>query len=114
MTAVLMVLAIIGGFFSPLGLGPIVQTAIDAYETFFKSDSSPAPNSRKTFMSVKRPPLIITTRLKDGTPVRGACPLCDLEFSTEAFETDRTYPHESTLEKWYGEHFEDHIVDEKS
>jgi len=63
---------------------------------------------------VKRPPLVITKRLNDGTPVRAACPLCDLEFSTEAFDRDRTYPHEGTLDKWYGEHFQSHILDADS
>lgn len=116
MTAVLMVTGIIGGFFSPFGLGPLVQTAINAYETFFKGDPNrdPAPGSRKTFMAANRPPMVITKQLKDGTPIRGACPVCDLEFSTEAFESDRTYSHRSMLETWYGEHIEGHVADGES
>jgi len=99
MTAVLVALYVIGGFFSPWGWGPFVQIAIDAYKPFFKNDSNmdPAPSCRRTgLMAVNRPPLMITKRLKDGTPVRGACPLCDVDFSTEAFEVDRTYAREHT------------------
>ena len=109
MTAVLAAICIVGGFFS----GPFGQIAINAYETFFKNDSdnNPAPSGRRTAIGVNRPPLMITQRLKDGTPLRGACPVCDVEFSTEAFKDDRTYPHESTLDRWYGEHFEYHIAD---
>jgi hypothetical protein len=115
MTAVLMVLAFIGGFFSPLGWGPFVHIAMDAYNTFLKKDSdgklamSPHPSTSLTKESC--PDLVITKQLKDGTPVRGACPLCDVEFSTEAFREDRSYPHENTLNRWYGEHLQYHIVE---
>lgn len=118
MTAILMVLGIIGGFFSPFGLGPFVRTAIDAYNTFLRKDSEekPAtPRHQSTSLTKENcPALVITKRLTDGTPIRGACPLCDLEFSTEAFRDDGTYPYEGTLDRWYGEHFEYHIADEKS
>jgi hypothetical protein len=112
MTAVLMIIGILGGFFSPLGFGPFAKMAAEAYETFFKKDSNkdPATGNRTSLIGVNRPPMMVTKQLQDGTPVRVACPLCDLEFSTEAFEGDRTYAHKNTLEKWYGEHFESHIV----
>ncbi len=116
MTAVLAAIYVIGIFFSPWGLGPFVQTAIDAYNTFLKKDSNvkPATPHHRSLTKENRPALVITERLKDGTPVRGACPLCEVEFSTEAFKEDRTYSHESTLDRWYGEHLEYHIADEKS
>jgi hypothetical protein len=95
------------------GLRDAVELGTDIYETFFKKDSGnvaavsgrPVTNAG----ALNRPSLVITKRLKDGTPVRGQCPVCEVEFSTEAFDRDRTYPHEATLDKWYGEHFEEHI-----
>ena len=51
------------------------------------------------------PALGITTRLADGTPVHAVCPLCNTLFSTEAFDSDRTYPHERKLKEWYLQHF---------
>ena len=117
MTAILAVLAIIGGFFVPFGkagiVGDILDIAIRFYETFIAKDSTEsavhASNRRASLLSGERPPLVVTKRLKDGTPVRGACPLCDVEFSTEAFDRDRTYPHANTLDRWYAEHFASHI-----
>lgn len=35
MTAILVALYVVGVFFSPLGLGPVTEIAIKAYETFF-------------------------------------------------------------------------------
>jgi hypothetical protein len=39
------------------------------------------------------PVMVVAKQLPGGTPVRAACPLCDTEFSTEAFEEDAAYPH---------------------
>ena len=93
--------------------GWLIQTAIDAWDTFVRSDSTPsydgASSRRASTLLLERPPLVVTKRLIDGTPIRGACPLCEVDFSTEAFADDPTYPHESTLDKWYGEHFECHL-----
>ncbi len=117
MTAVLALSWIIGWFVLPApfgsGLGRLVKVAIDAYETFLKRDASGKstvrPQDTGGFATLNHPTFVITHRLKDGTPVRGACPLCHVEFSTEAFEHDRAYPHEGTLNKWYEEHFASHI-----
>ena len=96
------------------GLRDVVQLVTDIYETFFKKDvgSTPAVSSNPIIGlgAMDRPSLVITKRLKNGTPVRGACPLCDVEFSTEAFDGDRTYPHERTLDAWYEGHFQEHTV----
>jgi hypothetical protein len=104
-----------GSWLQP-GLRDIVQLVKDIYETFFKKDvSSKAAAAGNPIIHVRevdRPPLAITKRLKNGTPVRGACPVCEVEFSTEAFDSDRLYPHESKLEQWYGEHFQYHLSDE--
>ena len=92
------------------------EIVIHVYETYLKRESGEtpvAPSKRMTqFASMDRPPLVITKRRKDGTPICAACPICEFEFSTEAFDGDRSYPHESKLEQWYGEHFEDHLSDE--
>jgi hypothetical protein len=117
MTAVLAALCLVGGLFWRWGWGPFVQTAINAYQTFFEKipTNSDAPATRKSgWTPASRPAIVITKRLKSGTPVRGACPLCDAEFSTEAFDRDQTYPHKSTLDRWYGEHFEYHIADNET
>lgn len=83
------------------------------YETYIKKDSADTtadtPERTPVFSSEDCPPLLITHRLRDGTPVRAECPVCEVEFSTEAFEHDRSFPHESTLERWYREHFAFHL-----
>lgn len=118
MTAILAVFCLVGKFVSRWDLGPFVQMAIQAYQTFFRSDpnTSPAPpRSRKTGLTpLHRPHLLITQRMKDGTPVRAACPWCAVEFSSEAFDQDMTYPHQATLEKDYAEHFESHLAEDAS
>lgn len=118
LTALWVVPVIIGalwyGSWGKPGLRDAVQLVEEIYETFFKKDSGDTPVvSRKAIHNIgalDRPSLVITKKLKDGTPVRGQCPLCEVEFSTEAFDKDRRYPHEATLNKWYGEHFEEHIA----
>jgi hypothetical protein len=55
------------------------------------------------------PPLVVTKRLVNGTPVRAVCPLCDTAFSTEAFDGDSSFPHEAKLSEWYSEHFVVHL-----
>jgi hypothetical protein len=118
MTAVWAVPLIVGvlwhGSWLQPGLRDVVQLVTDIYETFLKKDvgSKPAVSSNPIIGlgAMNHPSLIISKRLKNGTPVRGACPLCDVEFSTEAFDSDRTYPHERTLDAWYEEHFQDHIA----
>jgi hypothetical protein len=52
-----------------------------------------------------KPTLKITKRTPAGIPIRAACPLCDTEFSTEAFDDDPTYLHERTLNKDFEAHF---------
>ena len=42
--------------------------------------------------------------------MRGHCPVCESEFSTEAFEDDPTYEHERKLNEVYRMHFSEHIV----
>lgn len=51
------------------------------------------------------PSLVITRRLENGTPMRGVCSLCEVELSTEAFDSDDTFPHAEKLNEWYREHF---------
>lgn len=114
MTLVLAALCIVGGFFAPFGrlsiVGDILKLAIGLYETYIAKDSDePKAHARGSFSPATCPALEITKRLKDGTPVRGACPVCEEEFSTEAFDSDRTYPHATTLERWYEEHFVSHL-----
>jgi hypothetical protein len=97
------------------GLRDVVQLVTEIYETFLKKDSSsstPAISNKSVLRAaaLNRPSLVISKQLKDGTPVRGHCPLCEVEFSTEAFGKDRSYPHEARLDKWYREHFEEHIA----
>ena len=116
-TLVLAMIATIGGFFLPFGragiVGAIVKTAIELYQTFIAKDSVKpevqATKQRRMLSPVARPDLEITKTLKDGTPVRGACPVCEVEFSTEAFDRDPIYPHSATLDRWYEEHFASHI-----
>lgn len=55
------------------------------------------------------PSMCIGTRLPDGTPIRAACPFCGAEFSTEAFDDDSGYPHQSKLQERYVEHAKVHI-----
>ena len=43
--------------------------------------------------------------------MRGYCPLCESEFSTEAFEDDPAYEHERKLNEVYDLHFAEHIVE---
>jgi len=50
------------------------------------------------------PTITITKRTSKGTPIRGACPLCDSEFSTEAFDNDESYAHERTLNADFAAH----------
>jgi hypothetical protein len=52
-----------------------------------------------------KPTLKITKRTAAGIPVRGTCPLCGTDISTEAFEDDANYPHEPTLDKDFEAHF---------
>jgi len=83
--------------------------------TNFRQDVGSAPAVSRypvTGLGSRHPSLVITKRLKSGTPVRGACPVCEVEFSTEAFDRDRSYPHESKLEQWYAEHFQCHLSDD--
>ncbi len=116
MTLVLAALCILGGFFAPFSrlnvVGYVLKIALDLHETFIAKDSDEpearASARRDTFQAATSPALEITKRLKDGTPVRGACPVCEVEFSTEAFDGDPTYPHATTLNKWYEEHFACH------
>jgi len=56
--------------------------------------------------------LIITKRSAQGVPIRGACPICDEEFSTEAFEGDLSYEHERKLNEVYELHFQEHVVNQ--
>jgi hypothetical protein len=44
-----------------------------------------------------KPTLRITKRTAAGIPIRASCPVCNTEFSTEAFDDDPSYPHERTL-----------------
>jgi hypothetical protein len=46
MTVVLAVLGVIGKFSAPWDLGPFVQMAINAYETFLKKQPGEKPKSR--------------------------------------------------------------------
>lgn len=112
MTAVLALLAIVGDFFNPLGLGPVTDLVVRIYQ-HFKDDSKRADAAGSSIqVGSSRPSLVITKRLHDGTPVRGACPICDVEFSTEAFDKDKSYAHENKLEEQYGEHFQYHLSDQ--
>src|ERR1051326_7113010 len=93
--------------------GWLFDIAYDIYETYIKKDTADAtpemPRPTPVLSSEDYPPLHITHRMRDGTPVRAECPVCEVEFSTEAFEHDKSYPHESTLERWYREHFVFHL-----
>ena len=55
------------------------------------------------------PSLVITKYTAQGKPVRGYCPICDNEFSTEAFEDDPSYEHEQKLKEVYDLHFAQHL-----
>lgn len=113
MTAALVVLCLVGKFVSRWEFGPFVEMVIQAYQIFFQRDPNTnpaAPRRPRTGLSpLNRPDLVITKRMKDGTPVRAACPWCGVEFSTEAFDQDMAYLHQATLEKDYVEHFESHL-----
>lgn len=113
MTAILALLGIVGDFFNPLGLGPVTGLAVRIYR-HFKDDSKRADVAGSRLgVGSSRPALVITKLLQDGTPVRGACPVCDVEFSTEAFDRDKSYAHQSKLEQQYGEHFQYHLFDQR-
>lgn len=112
MTAILMTLAVVGQFFNPLGLGPITDLPVRVHEHFKDDSKSVDATDASRRASLNRPALAITKRLPDGTPVRGTCPLCEVEFSTEAFDRDKSYAHESKLEQQYGEHFQYHLSDD--
>jgi hypothetical protein len=56
-------------------------------------------------VGMAKPTLKITKSTPQGIPVRGTCPLCGTDFSTEAFDDDSTYPHEPTLKKDFEAHF---------
>jgi hypothetical protein len=48
-----------------------------------------------------------------GSAVRAACPICDTEFSTEAFEDDPKYDHEFVMNEAYKVHFDNvHVLRE--
>ena len=114
MTAVLMAIYLVGAF--QWRFGWLVDIVVHVYETYLTRNSGRTPDAFSkripAFATGNAPALVITKRLKDGTPVRGACPVCEVEFSTEAFDHDRAFPHESTLKKWYGEHFGAHFYDQ--
>jgi hypothetical protein len=91
----------------------VLEFPSEICEALLKQDPEANPvgpgNRGPGLTTADRPAMVTTKRLKDGTPVRGACPLCGVEFSTEAFDGDKTYPHESTLDRWYAEHSAGHI-----
>jgi hypothetical protein len=56
------------------------------------------------------PDLIITQRSAQGAPLRGACPICQAEVSTEAFVDTPGYAHERVLNEAYAGHFQVHLA----
>jgi hypothetical protein len=108
MTAVLVMLYLVGEFFGPWGWG-VGDDAVRIYQHFKGDAETVDVGDASREASLNHPALVITKRLQDGTPVRGACPVCEVEFSTEAFYQDKSYPHESKLEQQYDEHFRDHM-----
>lgn len=52
---------------------------------------------------------VITKRTAQGKPIRGYCPVCETEFSTEAFEDDPSYEHEQKLKEVFNIHFAEHL-----
>ena len=53
------------------------------------------------------PPPDVTKGLKDGSPVRVACPRCKAQFSSEEL-SGNWHEHQQRLYELYSEHFRDH------
>src|ERR1041384_1081416 len=96
MTAVFALIYLVGAV--QWKFGWLFDIGIHIYETYIKKESddevSDAAKQTPVLSPGDYPALLITHRLRDGTPVRAECPVCEVEFSTEAFEHDRSYPHE--------------------
>jgi hypothetical protein len=119
MTAILAALylfaRVLFGRYGNTGLLSFMRTAHDFWETFIDGDSTRSPSKVSEGHAgtpIEPPPLVITKRMRNGTPIRGLCPLCEVDFSTEAFAGDPSYPHESRLNEWYLEHYEAHLHDQ--